>query len=83
MTIKPKKADGVRWKRFKDHVLFDSGHIINEIGFRIWELSDGKHTNEEIAENLSKEYSCTIGRARKDVASFISTLHKEKLIAFK
>lgn len=53
---------------------------LNEMGAFIWNLIDGKISNQEIAEKIIEEYDIDIETAKKDVDNFtekISALLKK------
>jgi hypothetical protein len=54
--------------------------VLNFVGSRIFELSDGTHTIAEIAETISSEYDVTVEEATEDVAAFIRQMEKRKVL---
>lgn len=52
---------------------------IDEVGLHVWQLCDGNHTAEEIAEALTKEYQVEFAEALADVQQFINHLSSLEL----
>jgi hypothetical protein len=64
-------------------VLPESGQVgvLNEVGTRVWELTDGRRSLEEIVAAIVEEFEITPERARQDVDAFVQELvEKEMLI---
>ena len=55
-------------------------NVLNYVGSRIFELSDGTHTIAEIAEIISTEYDVSAEEALEDVTAFIQQMEKRKVI---
>ncbi len=57
-------------------VMADSGNmsVLNELGTRIWQLSDGFHRVEEIIQAIVSEYEVEEAQARADVSAFLEQL---------
>lgn len=57
-------------------VLADSGevNVFNPVGTRIWELIDGKHTIQQIADAIHAEYDVSAEDALSDVHEFVGKL---------
>jgi hypothetical protein len=57
-------------------VLADSGEVmvLNAVGTRIWQLTDGTRTAQEIVESIQREYAVAPEQARKDVAELLEKL---------
>ena len=57
-------------------VMADTGQltILNEVGTRIWELSDGKHSIEEIIQAIMEEYEVEPAAAQQDAEDFLNRL---------
>ncbi|KYK35898.1 MAG: PqqD family protein [Theionarchaea archaeon] len=58
-------------------------HILNETAGKIWELSDGRHTVEEITEVLCREFDAPVNEAKKDVLHTLETLSEAGAIIMK
>jgi hypothetical protein len=56
--------------------------MFNPIGSRIWELSDGSRTIDDIALLLSQEFDVTLEHAHQSTADFIDELAAKGLISF-
>ena len=57
-------------------ILADSGevNVLNPVGTRIWELTDGARTVQQIADTIVAEYDVTPEAALQDVTEFLQTL---------
>ncbi len=57
-------------------VLADAGevHVLNAVGTRIWELTDGTHTIQQIVDTIVAEFEVTPQQAQTDVEEFLQTL---------
>lgn len=55
-------------------------YTLNESGTYIWNKLDGKTTLEQIATELTKEYSIPNDKAEKDIKSLINDLEKADCI---
>jgi hypothetical protein len=77
MNKYPQKVFNVRWnvvQRKSALVLNNQAYEIDEVGLSIWELCDGNHSVEEIAELLTQEYDVEYTRALEDCQEFIGNL---------
>lgn len=54
--------------------------MLNPTGSRIWELADGTHTLEHIAQVLSHEFDVDPDHARASVVAFVSELLARELV---
>ncbi len=54
--------------------------MLNPVGSRIWQLSDGNNTVEDIALVLTTEYDVDLPHARQSVAVFIEDLRTRNLL---
>ena len=63
-------------------ILADSSevNVLNRVGSRIFELSDGTYTIEEIAQTIAREYEVTYEQADLDVREFILQLVDQSII---
>ena len=57
--------------------------VINEVGTKIWSLSDRNHTIHEIAELICGEYAVELPIAEADVIEFVGLLLNKGIIALK
>jgi ribosomal protein S4E len=55
-------------------------NVLNFVGSRIFELSDGTHTIAEIAETIASEYEVSLELAQEDVTTFIKQMEKRLVI---
>jgi hypothetical protein len=57
-------------------VMADSGQVtvLNDVGTRIWQLSDGKHSVDEIVQTIVAEYEVTPDVAWQDADTFLRRL---------
>ncbi len=56
-------------------------HILSDVGTRVWDLIDGEHTLEQIAEIVAKEYEVTLETATGDIRDFIDVLEANGMLA--
>lgn len=63
-------------------VLADSGevNVFNAVGTRIWELTDGSHTIQQIADAIHSEYEVSQEDASRDVQEFMQKLLEAQAI---
>ena len=63
-------------------VLADAGevNVLNPVGTRVWELSDGSHTIQQIVEEIADEFEVNLEQAREDVVEFLETLVQNKMV---
>lgn len=57
-------------------VLADSGtvNVLNQVGTRVWELIDGKHSVRTIAQIIESEYDVALEQATRDVEDLVKQL---------
>jgi hypothetical protein len=57
-------------------VMADAGQVtvLNDVGTRIWQLSDGKRNVDEIVQTIVAEYEVTPEIAWQDVETFLQRL---------
>lgn len=48
--------------------------VLNAVGARLWELTDGQRSVEDLAQALTVEYEVDLARARADVLAFCQDL---------
>ena len=56
--------------------------MLNPVGSRVWELSDGTHTTEQIAAILASEFEVEHRLAENSVTGFITQLQHKGLLSF-
>jgi len=63
-------------------VLADTGevNVLNSVGTRIWELIEGKHNLQEIADTIQIEYAVTPQQALEDLEEFLDEMLKNQVI---
>lgn len=54
--------------------------VLNEVATRIWNLSDGKHSIEDIISVICDEFSVTSAQAKEDVLEFFIILTEKQMI---
>ena len=57
-------------------------NILNSVGCRIWELTDGRKSIAEIAEILTEEFDVSYETALKDAIEFTGDLAEKKMMNF-
>ncbi len=55
--------------------------VLNQVGARIWSLSNGTRTIAEIAAVLTTEYAVDQARAEADTVAFIADLLRRNMVA--
>ena len=78
----PKASEDVVWKKNNDKiVIFDakSGKLfeLSETAACIWELCDGKRTEEDIVSILAKEFHKDEANIRGDILEFIEEMYQK------
>jgi hypothetical protein len=58
-------------------------NTLNEIGTRIWEMSDGTNTVTDIIQQIQQEFDVEADVAQDDTLSFIHDLVDKKMIVLK
>jgi len=53
---------------------------LSDVGARIWELCDGKHTLDDIADTLAAEYDAPSEAIRADASELLEELGAEGLL---
>lgn len=63
-------------------VLSDAGEIevLDPVGTRVWELSDGSRTIHQIVAVIVDEFEVTLEAAQRDVAEFLETLVHDQAV---
>ena len=83
----PVQNDDMVWRVVDDECIIvdpqgSQATVLNPLGTRIWELSDGKRTMADIVDRILIEYQVERPRAEADARDFVSDLHLRKLISF-
>ena len=55
-------------------------HTLNNVGSRIWELSDGSMTLREIIDAIQSEYDVDYNEGKADCISFIEELQNKHML---
>ncbi len=81
----PAPAEHVRGRRLEQEavvVLPDQGQVkvLNEVGAKIWELTDGSRSVREIAAAVCQAYDVLPAVAETDTLKFLSELQQKGLI---
>lgn len=82
----PKPSEDVVWKKNKEKtILFDarSGRLfeLSETAACIWELCDGKNTEDDIVSILAKEFNKDEEDIRGDITEFMEEMYKRGFLA--
>jgi hypothetical protein len=82
---RPRRRDDVLAQTAGDTVVLltpDTGayYTLNEVGGRIWELSDGTRTVAEIARLMGEEYEAPVAEIQADALDILADLHEERLM---
>jgi hypothetical protein len=87
----PKKNDKLAWRTIEDETVImlltnqlEDGEIVNTLNktaTRIWELIDGKNSEEDLILKIIKEYDIEAKKAKAEVKKFLNILYKKQLIA--
>ncbi len=85
LVEKIKRNPDVAWRTFEDQGVIldlDSGKVLglNGVAARIWELLEQPTTADEIAKEISSEYSITLGEAGRDAGEFLDSLREKGLL---
>ncbi|MBI5563303.1 MAG: PqqD family protein [Chloroflexi bacterium] len=86
LDSKPKPNASVQGRQLEDEavlVLPDKGEVkvLNEVGARIWALTDGRRSVREIAATISAEYQVEQSVAEAYTMEFIAQLAAKGLVA--
>lgn len=82
---RPQRAESA-FRRYGDqgwvvHLKNPANTLLNDAGARIFELLDGRHKVQEIAETLSKEFDVSLEQAQQDVLEFLEKLQANQMLA--
>lgn len=81
----PRRREGILAQRASDTQLLlnlSSGHYyaLNEVGTRVWELSDGSRSVAEVAAAIAEEYDAPVEEIQADVIDLLRDLLNEQLV---
>jgi hypothetical protein len=54
--------------------------VINEVGARIWQLTDGDHSVREIIDRIHSEYEVESGKVQEDVLEFLNMMVRNGIL---
>lgn len=82
---RPRRVDDVVWRRGEDGVVVlnpnDGQYFsLDDVGGRIWDLSDGSRSVTEIAELLAAEYDAPAAEIGADALELLAELGREGLV---
>lgn len=82
---RPRRVDDVVWRRGEDGVVVlnpnDGQYFsLDDVGGRIWDLSDGSRSVSEIADLLSAEYDAPAAEIGSDALELLAELGREGLV---
>ncbi len=85
LDSRPKPNASVQGRQLENEavlVLPDKGEVkvLNEVGARLWALTDGHHTVREMAAAICAEYQVEQSVAESDTLEFVSQLAAKGLI---
>jgi hypothetical protein len=86
VEARPRRVEAIVWRRGDDGVVVlnpnDGNYFsLDDVGGRVWELCDGRHTVTEIATTLGEEYDAPIADISRDVLDLLAELRGEGLVA--
>ncbi len=86
LDSKPKPNASVQGRQLENEavlVLPDKGEVkvLNEVGARIWALTDGRRSVRQIAATVSAEYNVAAAVAEADTLEFVQQLLAKGLVA--
>ena len=82
---RPQKAESA-FRRYGDegwvvHLKNPANTLLNEVGARIFEMLDGRHSVGEMAKIVSEEFDVGLDQARQDVTDFLVELDRNQMLA--
>jgi len=85
-TERPKRRPDLRQREVDGEILLDDRrsdvlHQLNTTASFIWELCDGEHGPEEIAEALARTFEAPESTTATDVAATLSRFRELELLA--
>lgn len=65
-------------------ILADASEIkvLNQVGSRIYELADGRHSVNEIVDVIVKEYDVSQSAAEADVTGFLAEMVERQILSW-
>lgn len=85
LLIRPRRKEQViAQKASNDFLLFNlhdgNYYSLNEVGYKIWELCDGRHDVAQIVDRLAEEYEAPAETLTQDTLELLDGLRGAKLI---
>lgn len=85
MDEKPKRKDNLVAEDMDDDVLVadfrkSEMHVLNPTAAAIWEMCDGEHTAEQIADTLAEHFGVTAEEIQSDVANMLADFNEKGLL---
>ena len=82
---RPRRVEDVVWRQGEEGVVIlnpnDGQYFsLDDVGGRIWDLSDGSRSVTEIARLLCAEYDAPVAEIRDDALELLGELGREGLI---
>ncbi|MFZ5801218.1 MAG: PqqD family protein [Candidatus Omnitrophota bacterium] len=84
----PNKSTEVAYQRVDNETVIVSPrqrvvNVLNEVGSRIWQLSDGSRKIEDIAEIIGEEFAVGKAEALADISEFVNELVDKSLMTLR
>jgi hypothetical protein len=54
--------------------------MFNDVGSRVWQMTDGQHSINEISEAISQEFDVPPDEAQRDVVEFLEKLQEKGMV---
>lgn len=85
MTAKPKRKENLVLEEIDEELLvadFSDAqlHVLNPTAAAIWEMCDGEHTIEQIADSLAEYFHLPAEEVRRDVAKVLAEFQEKGLV---
>jgi hypothetical protein len=79
------KNSKIPWRLIEEEAILidrDEGEVVrlNPVGAEIWSAIDGKHTVDEIVDQICGAFNVSPRKAKRDVHRFINQLLRHELI---
>ncbi len=76
---KPAWVEDIIWRRIEDEVVVItedglSVHVLNKTAAHIWELCDGRHDLNDIADMVCERFEVSVDEAKADVKAMLAQL---------
>ncbi len=91
LQLRPVRHPGITWRPVSEEEIVlvlpaaegsaeREEQELNEVGARIWELCDGAHSVQDIADAVAEEFDVDEPTARADAVEFVRELLEQKLL---